>query len=99
MLSEFLALVFGEMVKKHMKKKIKYTDEPIFLGKRVYNLIPSPAELAAMEKKEKITINLDSETLAFFKEQAKIYKTSYQVMIRNLLKSVAAGLKSNHATK
>ncbi len=70
-----------------MKKKIKYTNEKLFLGKRVKDFLPSPEELALIEKKEKVTLNLDKKTLEFFKEQAQKYNVSYQAMIRNLLQS------------
>ena len=47
---------------------------------------PSPAELARRMRHAKITIHLDDGTVVFFKREAKKYKTSYQKMIREVLR-------------
>jgi predicted DNA binding CopG/RHH family protein len=52
----------------------------------IEDFLPKPWELAAMEKKSKVTIMLEDSSVAFFKKQAKKYGVSYQAMIRNLLR-------------
>lgn len=59
------------------------------MGRVVTDLLPPPHVLAGMEKKSKVTITLNDESIAFFKRQAKKYKTPYQAMIRNLLQQYA----------
>lgn len=68
-----------------MKSKITYTDEPMGRVRVVPDFLPSPEQLAFKEEKVKITISLNKSSLDFFKEQAKLHKTAYQTMIRNLL--------------
>ncbi|MCC7305511.1 MAG: BrnA antitoxin family protein [Alphaproteobacteria bacterium] len=72
-----------------MKKRIKYTDEPMELGERIYDLLPSPEELARGMKKTKITLEITGDSAAFFKKQAKKYGVPYQAMIRELLDEYA----------
>lgn len=67
-----------------MKKKIKYTNEPVE-AKVINDFLPSPEELSLNEKKTKVTLTLTSRSLNFFKENAKKHKASYQGMIRRLL--------------
>ncbi|MDX2072876.1 MAG: BrnA antitoxin family protein [Alphaproteobacteria bacterium] len=78
-----------------MKKKIVYKKNPwpdVKTGdlEIIDDFLPKPWELAAMEKKSKVTIMLEDESVAFFKQQAKKYGVSYQAMIRNLLMQYAA---------
>jgi predicted DNA binding CopG/RHH family protein len=68
-----------------MKKKIKYTDEPLGDVKVVDDFLPAPHELAFNEEQAKVTISLTKSTIAFFKEEAKKHHTQYQKMIRRLL--------------
>jgi len=51
--------------------------------------IPMPEELSGKKPKEKITLNVNRDSLAFFKREAKRLGTSYQRMIRNLLADYA----------
>ena len=51
--------------------------------------LPSPDELADNAPRTKITLTVDDDALAFFKEEAKRQKTSYQRMIRNLVSAYA----------
>lgn len=81
-----------------MRKEIEYEEFfPEGEIKRVPDFLPSPEELAAMEKKQKVTINLDRETVDFFKEQAEKYDVSYQAMIRNALTSFAKNMENLHS--
>ena len=75
-----------------MRKKMVFKESPfgkIALGKRVHlpgiPLLPSPKELAAAEKTQKITLSISAESLRYFKEQAAKYNVPYQAMIRRLL--------------
>lgn len=54
--------------------------------------IPSPSQLAAEEKMEKITIELEKTSLDFFRKEAARHHASYQRMIRNLLSAYARGM-------
>lgn len=68
-----------------MKKKIKYSEEPIGKAKVISDFLPSPEELALKDETVKITISLSKTSVAFFKKEAKKYNTQYQKMIRRLL--------------
>ena len=68
-----------------MKRKIKYTDEPMGKVKVVKDFLPSPEELAFKEETVKVTISLSKASIEFFKNEAKRHHTQYQKMIRRLL--------------
>ena len=68
-----------------MKKTINYTDGEIGNIKIIEDFLPTPEELAVKEDNTKITISLTTETVNFFKAEAKKHHTQYQKMIRNLL--------------
>jgi len=68
-----------------MKKTINYTDGEIGKIKIIEDFLPTPEELVLKEDNTKITISLTTETVDFFKSEAKKHHTQYQKMIRNLL--------------
>ena len=68
-----------------MKKKIKYTNEPLGDVKVIDDFLPSPSELAFHEEQVKVTIGLSKTAVDFFKKEAKKHRTQYQKMIRRLL--------------
>ena len=72
-----------------MKKKIKYTIEPMGKVRRMKDFLPSPAQLALKEDKVKVTLSLSRTNFEFFKAQAGQHHTAYQKMIRNLLDAYA----------
>ncbi len=72
-----------------MKKKIKYTDEPMARVRVVSDFLPSPEELALKDETVKITIALSKASVDFFKKEAHKYNTQYQKMIRRLLDEYA----------
>ena len=72
-----------------MKKKIKYTDEPMGRVRVVSDFLPSPEELALKDETVKITIALSKASVDFFKKEAHKYNTQYQKMIRRLLDEYA----------
>ena len=77
--------VTGEKERGYMKRKIKYTDEPIGKVRVVRDFLPSPEELALKDETVKVTIALSKTSVDFFKKEAKKYNTQYQKMIRRLL--------------
>jgi len=68
-----------------MKRKIKYTDEPLCNLKVVKDFLPSPENLVLKEENVKITISLSKSSVDFFKREAKKQRTQYQKMIRRVL--------------
>jgi predicted DNA binding CopG/RHH family protein len=85
-----LALDIGGKENLSMKKKIKYTDEPMGKVKVIKDFLPSPEELALKEETVKVTISLSRASVEFFKNEAKKYNTQYQKMIRRLLDEYTA---------
>ena len=73
-----------------MKKKTKYSDEPMGRVKVIKDFLPSPEELALKEETVKVTISLSRASVEFFKNEAKKYNTQYQKMIRRLLDEYTA---------
>ena len=68
-----------------MKKKIKYTDEPLGDLRVIEDFLPSPEELAFKEETVKVTIALSKSSVDFFKKEAEKHHTRYQKMIRRLI--------------
>jgi len=73
-----------------MKKKIKYTDEPMGEIEIIEDTFPKPEELVFKKDNAKVTIALSRSSVAFFKREAKKHNTQYQKMIRNLLDEYVA---------
>ena len=73
-----------------MKRRIKYTKEPMGELKVIDDFLPPPEQLAFKEDKVKITIALSKSSVEFFKTSARENKTQYQKMIRGLLDYYAA---------
>ena len=67
-----------------MKKKIKYSDEPMEF-KVVDDFLPPPHKLVPLEDNARVTITLSKTSIDFFKQQAKSAHTHYQTMIRKVL--------------
>ena len=72
-----------------MKKRIKYTDEPMGAVRVISDFLPSPEELALKDETIKVTIVLSKASVDFFKNEAQKYNTQYQKMIRRLLDEYA----------
>ena len=68
-----------------MKKKIKYTNEPLGDLRVIDDFLPSPEELAFKQDNVKVTITLSKTSVEFFKKEAKKHHTQYQKMIRRLI--------------
>jgi len=67
-----------------MKKRIKYTDEPIAL-EVIDDFLPPPDKLALKQENVKVTITLSKASVDFFKKHAKKQRNHYQTMIRRVL--------------
>ncbi|NDE90609.1 MAG: CopG family transcriptional regulator [Alphaproteobacteria bacterium] len=72
-----------------MKKKIKYSDEPLKMGGRVKDVLPPPSKLVKRDSTVKITLELTQESLNFFKKHAKHERVPYQRMLRGLIDAYA----------
>ncbi len=68
-----------------MKKKTKYTNEPLGDYRIVKDFLPSPEELVFKDDTVKVTISLSKNSIDFFKREARKHHTKYQRMIRRLL--------------
>jgi hypothetical protein len=68
-----------------MKKKTKYTDEPMGKLTVIEDFLPRPEDLILKDDNVKVTINLNRSSVLYFKKLAKKGHTPYQKIIRNLL--------------
>ena len=86
-LSRFVLLVPDTGVRgdKHMKKKIRYTDEPLGKLKIISDFLPPIGQIALKERESKITLSLKQNSLAFFKKAATKHGQNYQDLITKLL--------------
>ncbi len=68
-----------------MKKSIRYTDAPMKYGRIVPDFLPRPEELVLRERNERVTLNLSTRSLAFFRQLGKKSHVPYQKLIRRYL--------------
>ncbi|MEQ8955772.1 MAG: BrnA antitoxin family protein [Gammaproteobacteria bacterium] len=68
-----------------MNRKIAYKDGPIDEVEVVADFLPSPKQLKLKSQNTKVTISLSSESVEYFKAEAKKHDMQYQRMIRQLL--------------
>jgi len=68
-----------------MKKKIKYTFEPMNHVRVIKDFLPPPEQLALKEDTVKVTISLSKSSVDYFKKLANEHGTQYQRVIRRLL--------------
>jgi len=73
-----------------MKRKIKYTSEPLGRVRVVKDFLPPPERLVLKEEPVKITMLLSKSSVEFFKKQAEKQGVPYQTMIRRVLDLYAA---------
>jgi len=76
-----------------MKKRIRYSDEPIAF-EMIDDFLPPPEKLALKEENVKVTITLSKESVNFFKKVAGKRRFPYQKMIRRVLDHYVARYKS-----
>jgi hypothetical protein len=91
----------GAKASKFMKKQTaKYSDDKgEIIGKlhRIRDELPSIDELTGGPVRQtKVTIALDDDALSFFKWEARRRNTSYQRMIRNLVRAYAQAHTARH---
>ena len=84
----------GDSMKKKTRSKIKYTDDKAEIQGELRivrrgDLPDLDALLDKLPEKTKVTLELDNSALEFFKREARKRNTSYQRMIRNLVRSYA----------
>ena len=72
-----------------MKKRKIDPDMPSDNWVEIPDFLPPPHELAKAKTTIIITIGLDSETIAFFKKEAKKHGAKYQKMMHEVLKRYA----------
>lgn len=72
-----------------MKRKAKYTSEPLGRLHMVNDFLPPPDQLVLKEDGVKITLSLSKRSVEFFKAYAQRSNVPYQKMIRNLLDGYA----------
>lgn len=82
-----------------MKNEIKYTDGPLGKLRVVEDFLPAPENLIFKEDTAKVTLNLSTSSIDFFKDEAKKKNASYQRMIRNLLDFYVMQQKMNPLQK
>lgn len=83
------------------RRTVKYTsDKGEVFGalQRVKDPWPKPKDLPSLDElageigsQTKVTLAVDDDALAFFKREARRRNTSYQRMIRNLIRSYVRG--------
>ena len=90
-----MAQATGEKGGRYMKRKIKYTEEPMGELRVIKDFLPPPDQLVLKEEKVKITISMKKSSVEFFKKKAEEQHTSYQKMIRNVIDYYASHYKRN----
>ncbi|MGD1048581.1 MAG: CopG family transcriptional regulator [Candidatus Krumholzibacteriaceae bacterium] len=78
-----------------MKKRIRYTDEPLGDFEIVEDFLPPPEELIHAPVTVKVTISLSLASIDFFKRAAEQNNTQYQKLIRRVLDLYAAWYTQN----
>lgn len=68
-----------------MKKKIIYEDVDLGPVRRIKDFIPSPEKLVLRETNVRVTLNLSTASVEFFKGLGKKSHIPYQKLIRRLL--------------
>ena len=61
-----------------MKKKIKYTNEPMGKLRVIRDFLPPPENLIFKEEPIKVTMTLSKSSVRFFKKAARKYHAPYQ---------------------
>lgn len=72
-----------------MKRKVRYSDEPLGRLEVMEDFLPPPNQLVLRDDGVKVTISLSKRSVDFFKKHAARSKVPYQKMIRSLLDSYA----------
>ena len=78
-----------------MKKKIRYSEEPMGDLRVMKDFLPPPDQLVLKEENVKVTIALRKSSIDFFKKEAQKHHTSYQKMIRQVIDWYASHYKKS----
>ena len=87
------------MYMRNMKKKIEYKKAPKHIAKaietsqRIDDFLPPPEKLILNEEVVKVTLNLNKESVNFFKAKAKKTGIPYQKMIKKVIDLYANNYK------
>ena len=73
-----------------MKKKIRYTNEPMGKLRVIKDFLPSPDQIVFKEEPIKVTMTLSKSSVQFFKKTAQRHHAPYQKIIRTLLDTYVA---------
>jgi len=89
-------------MKNTMKNKVyekapKNISQAILESRKVEDFLPSPENLILKEKTVKITLNLNKDSVDFFKSKAKKMGVPYQTMIKKLIDIYANTFHKNNA--
>ena len=74
-----------------MKNSRGYEDAPMEIGEAIMqaevidDFLPPPEQLILKEETVKVTLNLNKESVAFLKEEARVQGVPYQQMIRRII--------------
>ena len=74
-----------------MKNSRSYEDAPVEIGEAIRqaevidDFLPPPEQLILKEETVKVTLNLNKESVAFLKEEARAQGVPYQQMIRRII--------------
>lgn len=82
-----------------MKRKTRYTDEPMRVGRVLRDFLPPPGELVLKEDSVKVTISLSAASIHFFKAEAAKAGVQYQRMIRRVLDAYVEAFEPDRARK
>ena len=72
-----------------MKKKIRYSDEPISFTV-VKDFLPKPSEFVLKQPAVSVTLEVGKSSLEFYKDIAKKHKTTYKRVIKKVLDTYAS---------
>ena len=89
----------GEKERRNMKNKNAYKKAPqnianaIKFSEDIKDFLPPPEELVRKEEVIKITLNLNKESVKFFKEKSEKMGVPYQTMIKKVIDLYANNYK------
>jgi len=81
-----------------MKKRTRYTDEPMGKLERVGDFLPPPERLVMRDDNIKVTISLSKASVDFFKRYGRKNNIAYQRLIRRLLDLYAQRFRDESLT-
>ncbi len=80
-------------------RRMLFRGEATIPGDRIPGEGRSAAELPERHFRQKVTMNLDADIIAFFKERAATEKTPYQFLINQVLREYIHGTRPEQLAK